>query len=262
MELGLDGARALIGGATSGLGAAIADRLAGEGCRLVLWSRSPNRLERSADALRARGAEVAVVAADGGAGDAAATVVEGALAAFGGIDILILNTGGPPPVDPLATTPDGWRDALQLLLLTPVAVATGVLPGMRERRFGRIVALLSSGIHEPIPNLVYSNAARAALAAWVKTASRPLAADGVTVNGVVPGRIATPRTAALDDIRAQKEGRAADAVRAESEGQIPLGRYGNPEEFAAAVTYLCSRQAGYQTGSLTAVDGGMLRSFL
>lgn len=262
MELGLNGARALIGGATSGLGAAIADRLAEEGCRLVLWSRSLDRLELSAEVLRARGAEVAVVGADAGATDAAATVVEGALAPFGGIDVAILNTGGPPPVDPLATTPEGWRDALQLLLLTPVAVATGLLPGMRERRFGRIVALLSSGIHEPIPNLVYSNAARAALAAWVKTASRPLAADGVTVNGVVPGRIATPRTAALDETRAQKEGRAVDAVRAESEGQIPLGRYGDPSEFAAAVTYLCSRQAGYQTGSLTAVDGGMLRSFL
>jgi 3-oxoacyl-[acyl-carrier protein] reductase len=262
MDLELDGARALIGGATSGLGAATAERLADEGCRVVLWSRELDRLEASADALRGRGAEAATVAADASAPDAAAIVVERAGAAFGGIDIVVLNAGGPPAVDPLATTPDGWHDALQLLLLTPVAIATALLPGMRERGFGRIVAVLSSGIHEPIPNLVYSNAARAALAAWMKTVSRTVAADGVTVNGVVPGRIATPRTASIDASRARREQRSPKAVQADSVAGIPTGRYGEPAEFAAAVAFLCSRRASYQTGGLTAVDGGMLRSYL
>lgn len=262
MDLGLDGARALVGGATSGLGAATAERLADEGCRVVLWSRDAERLQACAETLRGRGAVAATVTADASAPDAAAVVVEEALAAFGGIDIAVLNAGGPPPVDPLATTADGWRDALQLLLLTPVAIATALLPGMRERSFGRIVAVLSSGIHEPIPNLVYSNASRAALAAWLKTVSRTVAFDGVTVNGVVPGRIATPRIAAIDASRARQDHRTPEDVRADSVAGIPAGRYGEPAEFAAAVAFLCSRHASYQTGALTAVDGGMLRSYL
>jgi len=215
MNLGIEGRTALVGGATSGLGAAISRTLAAEGCRLVLWSRDAERLEAAAAQIRQRdGVDVAVVAADATSPDAADRVVEGAQAAFGDVEIAILNAGGPPPVDPLGTTAEGWKDALQLLLLTPVAVATGLLPAMREQGFGRVVAILSSGIHEPIPSLVYSNAGRSALASWMKTASRPLAATGVTINGVVPGRIATPRTAAIDQGRAEREGLAIEAIRA------------------------------------------------
>jgi 3-oxoacyl-[acyl-carrier protein] reductase len=259
VNLGLEGRRALVGGATSGLGAAVASLLAREGCRLVLWSRDEQRLEQSAAQLRSAGAAVQVVAADAGEPGSAAVVSSQALEAYGGIDIAVLNAGGPPPVDPLATTGEGWLAAMQLLLLTPVDVATALIPGMRERGWGRVVAILSSGIREPIPALVYSNAGRAALAAWLKTAARAVAGDGVTVNGVVPGRIATARTAALDAAHADREGRTVDEVRAESVAQIPAGRYGEPAEFAAAVVYLCSQQASYHTGSLVSVDGGLLR---
>jgi 3-oxoacyl-[acyl-carrier protein] reductase len=260
MNLGLDGRRALVGGATSGLGAAAAAALAAEGCDVLLWARDSARLETAASDLRARhGVEVGVVAADATSPSAAATVVAAASAA-GGVDIAVLNSGGPPPVDPLATTDDGWRDALQLLLLTPVAIATALLPAMVERRFGRVVAILSSGIREPIPNLVYSNAGRAALAAWLKTASRPVAAAGVTVNGVVPGRIATARTTSLDELRAEKEGRSVEEVRADSAALIPAGRYGEPAEFAALVAFLCSGPASYVNGALVAADGGMAKS--
>ena len=260
MNLGLEGRRALVGGATSGLGAAVAEALAAEGCRLVLWARDESRLEVAAAGLRDRhGVDVDAVAADA-ADVSASDAVVAAATAGGEVDIAILNSGGPPPVDPLATTANGWRDALQLLLLTPVAIATALLPAMVERRFGRVVAILSSGIREPIPNLVYSNAGRAALAAWLKTASRPVAAAGVTVNGVVPGRIATARTAQLDEIRAKNEGRRVEEVRADSAAQIPVGRYGDPAEFAAVVTFLCSARASYVNGVLVPADGGMGRS--
>jgi 3-oxoacyl-[acyl-carrier protein] reductase len=261
VNLGLEGKRALVGGATSGLGAAIARALAAEGARVLLWARDEARLAASAETIsNETGAESSIVAADAASPDAARTVLEAAENAFGGIDVAILNGGGPPPVDPLATSTDGWQNALQLLLLTPVEIATGLCPGMRERGWGRIVAVLSSGIRQPIPNLVYSNAGRSALAAWLKTASAIVAADGVTINGVVPGRIATDRTRALDESRAAAEGTTVEAVRRASEATIPAGRYGTPEEFAAAVVFLAGDLAGYQTGSLVMVDGGLVRS--
>lgn len=260
MNVGLKGRRALVGGATGGLGSAIADALAAEGCELVLWARDPVRLDEAARGLRERhGAEVVTVAADASTPAAAAAVVE-VVEEAGGVDVAVLNGGGPPPVDPLATTADGWRDALQMLLLTPVAIATALLPAMAERRYGRVVAVFSSGIREPIPHLVYSNAGRSALASWLKTVSRPLAPQGVTVNGLVPGRIATARIASLDEARANREGILVDAVRSESLAQIPAGRYGEPAEFAAAAIFLCSAAAAYVTGTLLTVDGGMVRS--
>lgn len=260
MNLGLEGRRALVGGATSGLGAAVADALASEGCSILLWARDEARLATAAEELRQRhGVEVATVAADASS-PASSEAVVAAAGSFGDLDVVVLNSGGPPPVDPLATTEEGWRDALQLLLLTPVAIATALLPGMVERRFGRVVAILSSGIREPIPNLVYSNASRAALAAWLKTASRPVAAAGVTLNGVVPGRIATARTAGLDEAVSKKEGRPVEDVRAASAAQIPMGRYGEAAEFAAVVTFLCSAGAGYVSGAFVPADGGLGRS--
>ena len=261
MNLGLEGKRALVGGATSGLGAAIARALAAEGAEVLLWARDDERLARSAAAFgSATGTRTATVAADASSPGAGRIVLDAVQERLGGADIAILNSGGPPPVDPLATSADGWAQALQLLLLTPVEIATGLLPGMRRRGWGRIVAVLSSGIQEPIPNLVYSNAGRAALVAWLKTASAAAAADGVTINGVVPGRIATPRTRALDEGRAGAEGTSPEEVRRASEATIPTRRYGTPEEFAAAVTFLASDLAGYQTGSLVRVDGGLVRS--
>jgi 3-oxoacyl-[acyl-carrier protein] reductase len=181
--------------------------------------------------------------------------------AAGDVDIVVLNAGGPPPVDPTATTPEGWSSALQMLTLTPIMLATSLLPGMRERRFGRVLAVLSSGVEEPIPNLAYSNAGRSALAAWLKTVSIEVAADGVTVNGVLPGRFDTPRVAALDRARAQSTGTSEADVRAASEQSIPAGRYGDPAEFGAFVAMLASTASGYITGRMHAADGGMLKSY-
>lgn len=262
VELGLEGRTAVIGGASSGLGAAVAEALAAEGCRLLLWSRSTDRLTAVADRIReANGAaEVHLAAADASQPDAPDLVLNAAREKLGTIDICILNAGGPPPVDPVATDPDGWRTAFQLLAITPISIATALLPGMRERGWGRIVALMSSVVREPIPPLVYSTAGRAALAGWMKTTAAQVAADGVTINGILTGRVQTPRIEELDTARAQRESRSVDEIREETIKTIPARRYGEPRELAAVVAFLCSEPASYVTGTFMPVDGGMLRS--
>jgi 3-oxoacyl-[acyl-carrier protein] reductase len=258
MELGLRGRTAVVGGATSGLGRASAEALAAEGCRLLLWSRRADALAAVARELReAYGVEIDHVAADAADPSAAAIVAETA-ERFGAPDILVSNAGGPPTVDPTATDRKAWELAFQLLAETPIELATRLLPGMRERGWGRVVAILSSGIRQPIPELVYSNAGRSALAAWLKTTARAIASDGVTVNGVMPGRIATPRVHELDSGRAEREGTTEDAVRTGHLATIPAGRYGEPAELGVLVAFLASERASYITGQLVAVDGGLI----
>jgi 3-oxoacyl-[acyl-carrier protein] reductase len=262
MDLGLRGRSAVVGGASSGLGRASAEALAAEGCRLLIWSRRADGLESVAAELRStHGAEVHVAAADAGDPQAAATIAGAALYALESVDIVVLNAGGPPTVDPTATDPDEWRRTLQLLAVTPIELATRLLPGMRERGWGRVVAILSGGIRQPIPELVYSNAGRLSLAAWLKTTSRIVAVEGVTLNGVLPGRLSTPRVHQLDSARAEREGRTEDEVRSEHLRSIPAGRYGDPAELAAVVAFLASDRASYVTGSFVAADGGQLPGF-
>ena len=178
--------------------------------------------------------------------------------AFAPIDIVVLNAGGPPTADPTATDRDSWQAAFQLLAATPIEVATRLLPGMRARRWGRIVGILSSGVRQPIGDLVYSNGGRSVLAAWMKTTARAIAAEGVTLNGVMPGRIATPRIHQLDSGRAEREGTSEESVRAGHIATIPAGRYGNPDELGTLVAFLASERSSYITGQLIAVDGGLI----
>ena len=259
MDLGLTDRAALVGGASSGLGRATAEALAAEGCRLAIWSRDASALEQVAADLHSRhGAEVHVLTGDAAEPGTGTRVASEAEAVLGQVDIIVLNAGGPPPVDPTQTDAAGWSRAFQLLAITPIELASVLLPGMRARGWGRVVGILSSGVRQPIPDLVYSNGGRAALLAWLKTTARAVAADGVTLNGVMPGRLATPRIESLDQARADRTATTIEAVRTAQLSTIPAGRYGRPEELASLVAYLCSEQAGYQTGTFSAVDGGLI----
>ena len=260
MDLGLRGRTALVGGGSAGLGRASAERLAGEGCRLALWSRGGEALERSAADIRVtHSVEVVTISGDAAQPETAAVVAAEAERALGQIDIVVLNAGGPPPSEATRTDTGEWRRSFQLLAITPIELATLLVPGMRQRGWGRIVAILSSGVRQPIPELAYSNACRSALQAWLKTIAPELIADGVTVNGVVPGRLDTARVASLDRTRAERTGVTPQEIRAQLERSIPAGRYGTPDELGAYVAWLCSETAGYQTGTFVPIDGGMLR---
>ncbi|TAK01330.1 MAG: SDR family oxidoreductase [Chloroflexota bacterium] len=259
MDLGIRGRRALVGGASSGLGRAVAERLAAEGCDLAISARRAALLEDLAAELVARhGVRAIALPADLADPAAPAALAAAAVEALGGIDILVLNAGGPPPSDPTRTDAAGWAAAFQLLATSPIELASALLPGMRKRGWGRVVSIGSYAIRQPIEELVYSNAGRSALVAWLKTVSRVVAPDGVTVNGAFPGRHATPRIEQLDRATAERTGRTLEEVRAGHLASIPAGRYGQPDEFAGYVAWLCSEPAAYQTGTFTSIDGGIV----
>ena len=257
MDLGLKGRTAVVCGSTSGLGLAIARTLADEGANVVISGRR-------AEAARAEAARLpSAVGVEVDLSDVAgpAHLVSRAQEHFGSIDVMVLNAGGPPPGPATELTPESTLPALQTLLLAQMELVSLVLPGMRERGWGRLVAVGSSGVQQPLANLALSNVARAGLAAYLKTLAAEVEADGVTVNVVLPGRIDTNRVAALDAGEASRQGIDVAETRRRSESTIPAGRYGRPEEFAAVVAFLCSAAAAYVTGEQVRCDGGLVRSF-
>ncbi|WP_219415083.1 SDR family oxidoreductase [Pseudonocardia nigra] len=256
MDLGLQGRVALVPGSTSGLGLAVAQALAAEGAHVVLAGRRGEQVRAEAERLpSAIGVEADITEPDG-----AATLVARAEEEFGPVDVLVLNGGGPPPGSAVDFTPDQMSAAVAQLVHPHQRLVAAVLPGMRERGFGRIVAIASSGVQQPIAQLVASNAGRAALAGYLKTLASEVAADGVTVNMVLPGRIDTDRVGVLDEAVAGRTGVTPAEARARSEATIPTGRYGTPAEFAAVVTFLASAAASYVTGEQIRCDGGLVRA--
>jgi 3-oxoacyl-[acyl-carrier protein] reductase len=256
MDTGLQGRTAIVPGSSSGLGLAVARALAGEGANVVLVGRRGELVQKEAAKLPS----AVGVEADLADPDVPARLVAEAEQRFGPVDVLVLNGGGPPPGLAADFTPEQFATAVDLLVQPHLRLVAGVLPGMRERGYGRIVAVGSSGVQQPIDGLVASNAARAALAGYLKTLAGEVAADGVTVNMVLPGRIDTDRVAVLDRAVAERSGTTPDQQRARAEATIPAGRYGTPDEFAAVVTFLASAAASYVTGEQVRCDGGMIRA--
>jgi len=258
VDTGLTGRTAIVPGSTSGLGLAVARSLAAEGASVVLAGRRgaiardqaaelPSAVGVEADLLDPAGVDEVIRAARA-LGD-------------GTVDILVLNGGGPPPGTAVDLDTEAVDQAVARLLRPHVQLVSAFLPGMRERGWGRVVAIGSSGVQEPIPGLAASNVGRAALAGYLKTLAAEVAADGVTVNMVLPGRIDTDRVTQLDQGAAERTGTPLDEVRRSSEARIPIGRYGRPEEFAAVVTFLASAAAAYVTGEQVRCDGGAVGAY-
>jgi 3-oxoacyl-[acyl-carrier protein] reductase len=260
MDLGIAGKTALVLGAGGGLGGAIAKALAREGASVALGDIDAAALERVAGEIRAAGGTALPLAWD----LADLSVIEARVAAveagLGPVDILVNNTGGPPPTPASGQPSELWARHFQAMVLSVIALTDRVLPGMRARQWGRIITSTSSGVVAPIPNLGISNALRLSLVGWSKTLAREVGGDGITANIVLPGRIATGRIGFLDEQKAKRESRSVEAVAAESTASIPLGRYGRPEEYGDVVAFLASARAGYLTGSVIRVDGGLIAS--
>lgn len=254
MKLGIAGRTAVVMASTGGLGAAIARQLGNENVNVVITGRDREKAEKLAASLPSA---IAVVA-DLGDSSTPTLLIEAARGAFGDPDIVVLN--GPGPAAGLAADFDGdaLRDTVDLLLRPQIDLVRLSIEAMRANRWGRILAVGSSGVESPIPRLAASNLGRAGLAAYVKTLAAEVAADGVTANMLIPGRIATDRVAALDANAARRLGTSVEEVQAASRARIPAGRYGDPAEFGAAAAFLCSDVASYITGSRLRCDGGML----
>ncbi len=255
MDLGLTGRTALVCASTQGLGEATARALAAEGARVVVCGRSGERAREIAAGLpHAEG-----IAADLFQADGPDRLVDAATAAFGPIDILVLNGPGPAPGTAADVTSDDITAAVDAMVRPQQRLIGRTLPGMRERGWGRILAIGSSGVVAPLPGLALSNLGRAALAGYLKTLAAEVAADGVTVNLLLPGRIATERVAALDAAAAARTGRTPAEAAADSRRTIPAGRYGRPDEFGATAAFLCGGPASYVTGTALRCDGGLVR---
>ncbi|WP_205695974.1 SDR family oxidoreductase [Conexibacter sp. SYSU D00693] len=250
MDLGITGRVALVTGASKGIGRAIAAQLVAEGARVAVSSRDAARAAATAEAI---GAAMSM-AWDTDDVDGAAGLVDGVQQGLGApVDVLVCNTGGPPAgPDPLGFSRADWEAAYRSLVLAPMALAQRCVPGMRERGWGRVLNVASTSVREPLPALTLSNVHRAGTLAGWKTLARAVAGDGVTVNTVLPGRIATDRMAAMHG--------SLDAAQELAREQVPAGRLGTVEELAAAAAFLCSDRAGYVTGQALAVDGGLLQS--
>ncbi len=261
MDLSLTGRVAAVAASSRGLGRAVAEALAAEGVQLALGARNPGPLEETAAAISDRfGVETLAHPADVGKPEEALGFVRAAEARFGKVDILVTNTGGPPPMRLPATTPELWREALDQILLSTVHLVRAAAPGMRERRWGRILAIASVSVKQPVPDIILSNTARAGIAGFIKSVADEMAPFGVLANVLCPGYTRTARLVEIAEHIAKRRGVPEAEVYREWAAEIPLGRVGEPEEFGAVAAFLASERASYVTGTVLAVDGGHVRS--
>jgi 3-oxoacyl-[acyl-carrier protein] reductase len=260
VELGLGNKVALVAASSRGLGYAIAHELAAEGASVVMCARSEDRLKEAArEIAAATGARVVPVTGDVAKLADVSSIVGRALADFGRVDVLVTNSGGPPPGTFETTSPEAWKAAVDVLLTSAVELIRAVLPGMKGRRFGRILNVTSITVKQPVENLILSNALRAAVTGMARTLASETAPFGITVNNLLPGYTRTERLTELADATATRSGGTAKAFYARLEGEIPAKRLGEPRELAALAAFLASERAAYVTGQSIAVDGGWIR---
>lgn len=263
MDLGLLGKVALVAASSRGLGRAVAEELGAEGADLVLCARGEQELVETARAItRACGVRAHPVPTDLSDPEAIDSLVGAALSEFGHVDILVNNAGGPPAGPFESHTREDWRQAIRLNLESALELTRQLLPGMKERGWGRIINITSIAVKEPVDQLILSNSVRAAVTGFARTLANEVAAYGITVNNALPGYTRTQRLEELAETVARGQGIEAREVEAGWESAIPMGRLGEPPEFAALVAFLASERASYMTGVSVAVDGGRVRSLL
>lgn len=261
MDLGISGRVAMVAAASKGIGFAVASALAREGCRVTICSRDPAALEKARERILAEAPDAAirVFPCDVTNGEELAAWHRATAGDLGPVDILVTNTGGPPAATFLDLSEEQWRRGIDLTLMNVVRLCRLVLPGMRERRWGRILHLTSLTAKQPIALLTLSSTLRAGLSALTKTMSNEFSREGVLVNAVVPGHILTARQDELNEIRSKQEGVSLEEYAARIQRTIPIGRYGQPREIGEVVAFLASARASYVTGATIQVDGGLIQ---
>ena len=263
MDLGLQGKIAVVAGSSQGLGRAIAAAIAAEGADLVINSRSAERLDAvKAEIIDATGAKVEAVACDLTEPAGADALINAAEAAFGRVDILVTNTGGPPAGMFEDHSAEVWREAIAQNFESVLNLVRAVLPGMKERRWGRIVNVTSISVKQPVDGLILSNAIRAGVTGFAKTVSNEVAPYNVTINNVLPGFTRTERLIHLAEAVSERDGKTIEQVYAGWESEIPMGRLAEPSEIGSVAAFLCSESASYVTGQSIAVDGGWIKGLM
>jgi 3-oxoacyl-[acyl-carrier protein] reductase len=262
VELGLQEKVALVAASSRGLGRAVAQDLANEGAHLILCARGAEELAKTATELRERGAQVEAIVADLSTEDGVQNVFAAGLDRFGRVDVLVTNAGGPPS-GPFETHDlAAWRTAVRVNLESVIHLTRAVLPGMKERRWGRIVNITSIAVKQPVDGLILSNSVRSAVTGLARTLANEVAPFGITVNNVLPGYTRTERLVDLATAIARREGITPTDAEKRWVSEIPMGRLGEPREFAALVAFLCSERASFITGTSITVDGGWVKSLI
>jgi 3-oxoacyl-[acyl-carrier protein] reductase len=263
MDLGLRGKVAIVAAASRGLGRAIAEELGVEGAAVVMCARGKEALTEAARSVRERGGgEVLDILADVSRPEDVTRLVKSAVKRFSRVDILVTNAGGPPSGRFESLSPEKWNDAIQLTLLSTVNLCREVLPGMKQRKWGRIINVTSIAVKQPVDGLMLSNSLRAGVTGFARTLANEVARDGITVNNILPGYTRTERVETLASATAEREGTTVEESLRKWENEIPMKRLGEPKEFAALAAFLASERASYITGTSITVDGGWTRSVL
>lgn len=262
MDLGLKGKVAMVGGASRGLGYAVAEALAREGARVSISSSTQASIEEAGKRLASTGSDVLAMPVDVRNGDQIAAWGQQTIERFGGVDLLFTNAGGPPSGAAVSFDDAAWQNAIDLLLFSTLRMVRIAVPSMKQRGGGSILMSTSASVKEPIPNLGLSTVLRASVSALSKTLALELAADKIRVNQIIPGRIDTDRVKQLDEIAGKKQGITAEQAKAKSIGTIPMGRYGDAAEYGRVAAFILSDAAAYMTGSTVQVDGGLIKSVL